>query len=335
MLQFLLRRLFFTTFLLTGVVMITFALARLIPGDPARLIAGARANAEAVQNVRDSLGLDLPVWQQFERYVTHILQGDFGTSVVTRRPILDDMTVFLPATLELVIYAAVLSVLLGVAAGTLAAVRASRRADFAVRGGAVLGLSVPDFWIALVAQLIFFASLGWLPFGGRLPTGAAPPEAFTGLYSVDSLLAGNLELFGTVATHLLMPVVVLSIPSAAIITRVVRTTMLDVLNEDFIRMAWAKGLRPHAVYLRHALRNALLPVITVFGLNLGVLMSGAVFIELIFDWPGLGRYTADSIASSDYNAIMAITLVVSVAYTVINMLVDLSYAVFDPRVRLS
>lgn len=334
MIRFILRRLFATLILIMGVVLITFALARLLPGNPARLIAGARADAEAVAAVRERLGLDDPIPVQFVNYVRNAMEGNFGHSIVTRRSISEDILTFFPATLELVIFAALISIILGVILGTLSAVKSKRPADAGVRGLAVLGLSVPDFWLALIFQLIFFATLGLLPFGGRLGTGVAPPEYITGFMTLDSLFAGRPDLFVSALRHMLLPVTVLAIPSMAITIRVVRTSMLEVLSQDFIRTARSKGISRRQIYFKHALGNALLPIVTVFGLNTGLLISGAVFIELIFDWPGLGRYTAGAISASDYNAIMAITLVVSIAYTLINFLVDLSYSFLDPRINL-
>lgn len=313
----------------------TFALARLLPGDPARLIAGARADADAVAAVRDRLGLDDPILTQFFTYVGNVLEGDFGRSVITRRPISEDILTFFPATLELVFFAALTSLMLGIVLGIVAAVRAGGPSDVGVRAVAVTGLSVPDFWLALIFQLLFFATWGLLPFGGRLGTGVTPPDFVTGFMVLDSLLAGRFDLLVQSLKHMILPVVVLSIPSMAITTRIVRTTMLETLSQDYVRTARAKGVSPFRLYTRHALRNALLPIVTIFGLNTGLLISGAVFIELIYDWPGLGRYTANAIAASDYNAIMAITLVVAIAYTLINFLVDLSYAALDPRVKLA
>jgi ABC-type dipeptide/oligopeptide/nickel transport system permease component len=332
--RFIIRRLISTCLLLVGVILMTFALARLLPGDAARLIAGARASPAAVAAVRENLGLDAPVVQQFLRYIGEVLQGDFGRSIISRRPISQDILTYVPATLELVFFAAILSLIGGITLGTIAAANSKTAPDVAVRGVAVVGLSVPDFWLALVIQLIFFAGLGLLPFGGRLDLGVAPPDYVTGFLTIDSILAGRADLLGQSLLHLILPVWVLSIPSMAITIRVVRTTMLDVLTQDYIRTARAKGIAPWRVYARHALGNAMLPVITIFGLNLGLMILGAVFIEQIFDWPGLGRYTANAIGGSDYNAIMAITLVVALSYTIINFLVDLSYAFFDPRVNL-
>lgn len=334
MLRFLFRRLVGTGVLLVGVILMTFALARLLPGDPARLIAGARASPAALASVREKLGLDAPISQQFMHYISQIIHGDFGRSVVSRRAISEDILTYVPATLELVFYAAVLSLIGGMTLGTIAAAYSKRAPDVAVRAGAVMGLSVPDFWLALVLQMVFVTAFGLLPFGGRLNLGVTPPDYVTGFLTIDSMLAGRFDLLAQGLHHLILPVCTLAIASTAITIRVVRTTMLDVLTQDYIRTARAKGIAPWRVYAYHALGNAMLPVITIFGLNLGLMISGAVFIELIFDWPGLGRYTANAIAGSDYNAIMAITLIVSLSYTMINFLVDLSYALFDPRVSL-
>lgn len=330
MLRFLSRRLVATCFLVVGVFLMTFALARLLPGDPARLIAGARASPEAVAAVRERLGIDAPVAQQFVTYLGNMLEGDFGRSIITRRPISEDMLTYFPATLELVTFAALVSLLGGVLLGTIAAVYSARPPDMAARGVAVVGLS----GLALIFQLVFFATFGLAPFGGRLATGVAPPAYVTGLISFDSLMSGRLDLFAPALHHMILPVAVLSIAPMAVIIRVVRTSMIEVLSQDYIRTARAKGISPWRLYTRHALGNSMLPIVTVFGLNLGLLISGTVFVELIYDWPGLGRYTANAIAGSDYNAIMAITLVISLAYTLINFLVDLSYSYLDPRVRL-
>ena len=332
--RFVLRRLISTVLLMLGVLLMTFALARLLPGDPARLIAGARASPEAVDALRRQLGLDAPITTQFARYIGQVMQGDFGRSIVTRRPISDDIASYVPATLELVAFAATLSVIVGLSLGVIAAARSRSATDAVVRGVAVTGLSVPDFWMALILQLIFFASLGLLPYGGRLDVGVTAPDTFTGFLTLDALLAADGAMLWQSLRHIVLPAIVLAIPSTAIIIRVTRTAMLEVLGQDYIRTARAKGIAPWKVYAKHALGNALLPIVTISGLNLGLLISGAVFVELIYDWPGLGRYTANAIAGSDYNAIMAITLVVSVAYTLINFLVDLSYAFLDPRVKL-
>ncbi len=328
------KRLATTLLMLAGVLLLTFILARVLPGDPARLLAGPRANAEQVEAVKEAMGLNESLPAQFFQYVHQVLQGDFGQSISTRRPVLDDIVQFFPATLELVLFSLLIGVTLGFVFGTIAAIRANGITDATGRFTSALGLSLPDFWVALLAQLLFAWVLGWLPFAGRLPTGATPPPDVTGFMIIDSLLAGDMALFTAALTHLILPAVVLSIPTAALLFRMVRATMLGILSKDFIRTARAKGLSPYRIYVKHALRNALPPTITLLGLNFGFLIGGAVFVELIFQWPGLGRYTAAAISSTDYNAIMAITLIVSICYMLINLAIDLAYTGLDPRIVL-
>lgn len=335
MTRFLLRRLAFTALLLVGIMGITFLLARVMPGDPARLMAGPRASAEAVERVRHAQGLDLPLSSQFLGYVAQLSHGDLGESLVTRRPVALDIARFFPATFELVITAAFLGAVFGISLGVWAAVRRGTAIDAGGRLFAIFGLSIPDFWLSILAQLVFFSTFSILPFGGRLDIGATPPPEVTGLYTVDSLIAGRFDLFAQTLTHLILPAAVLMLPVMGLLIRVVRASTLEVLSQDHVRTARAKGLRPLRLYLHHALRNALIPTVTVFGLELGFLLSGAVLVELVFAWPGLGRYTANAVSNTDYNAIMGVTIVTSVVYVLINFIVDVLYTYLDPRVRLA
>jgi peptide/nickel transport system permease protein len=335
MLRFILRRLVFTAVMLIGITAITFALARILPGDPARLIAGPRASAAAVAEIRHAEGFDQPVFQQFILYVKRLASGNLGRSLVTRRPVTKDIAQYFPATLELVIAASIIGGVLGIGIGVFAAVRHGTAIDIGGRLIAIFGLSMPDFWLAILMQLIFFSLLSLLPFGGRLDTGVAAPAQITGLLTIDSLIAGRWDLFLQSITHLIMPAMVLMMPLMGLMVRVVRASTLEALAQDHMRTARAKGLHPIRLYLQHALRNALIPTVTVFGLDLGLLMSGAVLVELVFAWPGLGRYTANAVSNSDYNAIMGITIVTSVVYVLINLAVDILYTYLDPRVRLS
>lgn len=334
MFGYLAKRLATTALLALGVLLLTFLLARVLPGDPARLVAGPRASAETVAAVREELGLNDSLAVQLYEYGRRVFEGDFGRSVSTRRPVLDDILQFFPATLELVLASVLIGIAVGFLSGSLAAIRSNGVTDVSGRFCSALGLSLPDFWLALLAQLVFAWGLGWLPFAGRLPTGATPPPEVTGFMTVDSLIAGDLALFAAAATHLLLPAVVLAIPTSALLFRMVRATMLGVLSKPFMLTARSKGLSPYRIYLRHALRNVLPPTITLLGLNFGFLIGGAVFVELVFQWPGLGRYTAAAISSTDYNAIMAITLIVSLCYMLINLAVDLIYTRLDPRITL-
>jgi peptide/nickel transport system permease protein len=330
--RYLARRIVLMVFVLWGVTFITFFLSRVVPGDPARFIAGPRANAEALANIRVLYGLDRPLPEQYVSYLTNLLHGDLGMSIVTRRPVTEDIAAYFPASLELALYGLVLSTAIGLALGVVGALRGGRT-DRAVQFIAILSLSLPAFWIAMVSQVGFYSGLGWLPFGGRLPIGATAPPTVTGLFTIDSLLAGNLGLFLTSARHLILPVTVLSLALIGVMARITRGSMLQVLDEDYVRTARSKGLSRARVLSRHSFRNAMLAPVTVLGLNLGLLAGGVFLVETIFAWPGIGRYGFNAIANSDYNATMGVTLVVAFVYVVANLAVDLLYLVLDPRIR--
>jgi peptide/nickel transport system permease protein len=327
------RRLMFMVFVLWGVTLITFFLSRVAPGDPARLIAGPRANAAALANIREIYGLDRPLPVQYVRYMGDLLHGDLGTSFVTRRAVVSDLAAFFPATLELAFFALLVGSLAGLVIGVVAAMHRGSALDVFGRFFAIGGLSMPAFWLAMLFQLVFFSRLGWLPFGGRLDTGLARPPQVTGLFTVDSLLSGELSTFLNAAQHLILPVLTLALAEIGLMARIVRTSMLEVLGEDYLRTARAKGLSGMRILFRHALRNALLPAVTVLGLEFGLLAGGVFLVETIFAWPGLGRYAYDAIRASDYNAIMGVTLLIALMYVVINLVVDVVYLVLDPRIR--
>jgi peptide/nickel transport system permease protein len=335
MLRFLVRRLLLLLFVVWGISLVTFVLARLVPSDPARLIAGPRAGPEAVAVVRHDYGLDRPLAEQYLRYNGGLLAGDLGRSFSSKRPVADDLRAFLPATVELTLASLLIAALFGIPIGIIAAVWRNSSADYVGRGLATLGLSLPPFWIGLLAQLVFYSGLTLLPVGGRLGQDVATPPAITGLYTVDGLLSGQGWTFVDALRHLVLPAVVLSFGTTAVFVRLVRTTLLEVLAQEYVRTARAKGLGERVVVLRHALRNAMLPVLTIGGLQLGLLLSGALLVESIFSWPGIGRYTAQAIISSDYNGIMGVTIVLAVIYLLINTLVDLRYAWLDPRIHYS
>jgi peptide/nickel transport system permease protein len=320
-------------FVLWGVSLFTFFLARVAPADPARLIAGPHANAEAIANIRAIYGLDKPLPEQYVTYITGLLHGDFGTSFVTRRPVLDDLLTFLPATLELSLYALLVGSTIGLLLGVLAALRLGTVVDKAARFVAVAGLSMPAFWLAILLQLVFYTTLKALPLANRLDTGMAAPPQVTGFMTIDSLLAGQLTTFAAAVRHLILPVLTLALAEVGLMARVVRTSMLEVVGADYIRTAEAKGLKPRRVLVRHTLRNALLPAVTIVGLEAALLAGGVFLVEEIFAWPGVGRYAFDAIRSSDYNAIMGFTVIGAVFYVVINLVVDILYLYLDPRIR--
>jgi len=326
------RRLLFLVFVLFGLSLATFSLSRVIPGDPARLALGPRAGPSAVERYREQLGLNDPLPRQYVNYVRNLVRFDLGDSTTTRRPVREDLKRYLPATLELGLYAFLLSSAIGIPLGVVSSVRRDTWPDHVARFVSITGLALPVFWLAIMAQFLFFGKLGWLPDGQRLPISVDPPPTVTTLYTVDALLAGDWELALTAFQHLLLPVAVLAYGSLAVITRMVRGGMLEVLNQDYIRTARAKGLIGRRVILGHALKNALLPTVTSIGLQIGLLLSGAFLVEIVFSWPGIGRYAVDAIQRLDYNATMATTLLIALIFVLMNLVVDILYLFLDPRI---
>jgi peptide/nickel transport system permease protein len=330
--RLIIRRLFFLILVLFGLSLITFTLSHLVPADPARMIAGPRASKTAVEKIREDYGLNDPLPVQYANYVKGVVRLDFGTSFSSRRPVSEDLSRYLPATIELGLYAFLIATIVGVPLGVASAVKRDSWIDHISRFISISGLAVPVFWLALMAQFFFFGKLGWLPDGQRLPNSVDPPRAITHLYTIDSILTGNWQTLRLSAEHLLLPVLVLAYGSLAVVTRMVRGGMIEVLNQDYIRTARAKGLANNDVVRRHAMKNALLPTVTSLGLQVGLLFSGAFLVEIVFSWPGVGRYAVDAIQAVDYNATMATTLVIAAIFVLVNMFVDILYLFLDPRI---
>ncbi len=329
------RRLLFLVLVLFGLSLVTFTLSHVVPGDPARLMAGPRASKSAVDKIRERYGLNDPLPEQYVDYVAGVLRLDLGDSFTSRRPVKEDLQRYLPATVELGLFAFVLATLVGVPLGVLSAVKRDRWPDHLARFVSISGLALPVFWLAIMAQFVFFGKLGWLPDGERLPIEVDPPRTITSLYTIDALLTGDWDVLWTAIRHLLLPVVVLAYGSLAVITRMVRGGMLEVLNQDYIRTARAKGITQRRVVLAHALKNALLPTVTSLGLQVGLLLSGAFLVEIVFSWPGIGRYAVEAIQRLDYNATMATTLLIALIFVLMNLLVDILYLFLDPRISYS
>ncbi|NYT75986.1 ABC transporter permease [Alcaligenaceae bacterium] len=315
-----------------GVSLITFIISHLIPGDPARLIAGDRATDEIVAAIRTKLGLDVPLYQQYWNYLVGLVHGDLGTSIRTGRPVLEDIAAFFPATLELALVALVLATVVGIPLGVLSAVYRNKPIDQLVRTISVTGISTPAFWLGLGLIVLFYGRLGWFPGGGRLEQGMAPPTDITGLFLVDSLLTWNIPVFFNALKHLVLPAFTLGFVHLGVVARQIRSAMLEQLGEDYVRTARAFGLSRWAVVFRQALPNALIPSVTVLGLALGDLLYGAVLTETVFGWPGMGAYVVESIQALDFPAVMGFAVVVSFAYVLVNLLVDLLYRWLDPRI---
>ena len=280
-------------------------------------------------------GLDRPLPVQYLTYLNHLLHGDLGTSQSTGNPVLSELEKYVPATVEIAIPALILSLLISLGLGMWAAVRKDRAADHVIRAGALTGLSTPSFWLAIVVLYVFFYKLGIAPNGGRLSTVYAPPEHITGLYTVDALLTGRTIVFWDAVWHLVLPVLVLTCLTVSILIRFVRSAMLEVLDQDYITAAYAKGLPARTVMVRHVLRGGLVQVITVFGLALAALLSGTVLIEQVYSWPGIGQYAYRAALNLDLPAIMGVGLFVALVYILVNLLIDILYGVIDPRIRVS
>jgi len=314
--------------------LVVFLIANVVPSDPvvAQLGDYALADPKMVADFRAKWGYDRPLWERYGIFLQGLAHGDLGISIVTRRPVLKDIREYAPATVELGTAAFLLSVLLGVPLGIVAAVKRDRIADHLARFISLIGVSSPTFWVAFLMLAVFYGGLQIAPGPGRLDAVAQSPPRVTGLYLVDSVLANDWNTFGDALSHLILPSTVLMFGSLGLITRTTRASMLEALNQDYIRVAREKGVKRWAVVLRHALPNALVPLVTVAGIIYAQLLAGAVMTETIFAWPGLGKYTFNSALALDIPAIMGITLLVAVVVLVINLLIDLSYPLLDPRI---
>lgn len=328
-----LRRLALIPPLLIGVSLLLFVLTHLVPADPAKLIAGEHAGPAEVAAVRHAFGLDLPLPQQYLIYVEKLAQGNLGVSMLTNTPVLSDLLQYFPATIELAAAAMFLTVVLGVPLGIISAVRAGSPIDLVAQVLSVSGLSFPIFFFGILVQLVFVRGFGWFPLSGRLDIVAVPPHHITGLYVVDSVLTGNFEDLWSAVSHLVLPSFTLALTSIAPTVRITRSTMMEALSQDYIRTAWAKGLVSTRVFVHHGLRNALIPVVTVLGLYTSGLLGGVFLVELIFNWPGVGLYSVNAITAFDYSAVMGTSLLLTVTFVLVNLGVDLLYAVIDPRIR--
>lgn len=317
---------------LLGVSILVFSFVHLIPGDPAVAMLGERATPEKVAEVRQALGLDRPLHAQYLIYLGKVLRGDLGTSVVRGDPVLAELLRRFPATVELAAAAILLAILVGVPVGIVSAVWRNSLVDGIARVWALTGMSMPIFWLGLMLAWFLGVQLRWLPTGFRLDTGTSF-EPWTNLVILDSLLQGNWGVFRDALRHLVLPAVALGTIPLAVIARMTRASVLETLSQEYIRTAEAKGLPQAAVILRHALRNALLPVMTVIGLQVGHLLAGAILTETIFSWPGIGLWVYESIESRDYAVVQGVSLFIAVIFVAVNLATDLLYALADPRIR--
>lgn len=345
MARYALRRIFGIIPVVIGISLLVFLLLRLIPGNPALEILGERATPEQVRSLTRQLGLDKPLFfnftgqgnifdSQYFIMMRDLLTGNLGTSIMRRTAVLDELRGRFPATLELTIVALVIATIVGVGVGVIAAMRRGTWVDALAMVVALIGVSIPIFWLGLMFQVFFGIKLGWLPISLRLdPELSRGFRGPTGLYILDGLLTGRLDITLNALRHLILPSLALATVPLAIIARMTRSAMLEVLNQDYIRTAWAKGLRERVVMSRHALRNAMLPVVTIIGLELGFLLGGAILTETIFSWPGIGTWILDGVLARDYPVVQGGVIFVALIFVIVNMLVDLSYAFLDPRIQ--
>ncbi len=358
MTRYIIRRILLLIPVLLGISVVTFGMLRLIPGDPALVMLGERATTERVAEFREKMGLDQPIHVQYLRYMRDLVRLDLGRSITSNRPVIEEIAQRFPATLELTLGAMAFAILFGITAGIIAAYKHNSLLDVSVMFVALLGVSMPIFWLGLMLAYLFAFKLHWLPPSSRITVGiellplvqawgldgtlvGAPLrhalrallDFLSGFYLLDALLTGNWEALWDVTKHLLLPSVALGSIPMAIIARMTRSGLLDVLGEDYIRTARATGLRERAVLFSHALRNALLPIVTVIGLQLGLLLGGAILTETIFSWPGLGRLVVNRILARDYPAVQGSVIVIALTFVVINLIIDISYAYLDPRIH--
>ena len=336
-LKFIGKRLVYLVVMLFGVATLVFILTKMIPGDPtvANLSQRALNDPEIVAAYRAKYGLDQPLPVQYILYMKNLLQFDLGTSMRTNKPVLSELARCYPATIELALFAIVIAAILGVSFGIISAIRRNSILDQTVRAISVTGVSIPSFWFALLVLYFFYYKLKLLPGPGRLSNAFTAPATVTGMYVIDSLLEGNIPKALDAVSHLILPGTVLAAFTMGLITRTARSNLLDVMSTDYIRTARAKGLSRPGLIIRHALGNALIPVLTVIGLGLGNLLGGMVLVETIFNWPGVGQFAYESVLSVDFPSIIGVALLIALNYMVINTVVDILYGIIDPRVRCS
>ncbi|TMW71845.1 ABC transporter permease [Alteribacter natronophilus] len=332
MLAYTIRRLLMLIPVLIGMSLITFSIIHLIPGNPAQVILGEQASPQAIASLEEQLGLNEPYFVQYGNYVAGILQGDLGTSLRTRGEISTEILPYLAATIELTIFALIFAVIVGVNAGIISAWRQNSMFDYTAMIIALVGVSMPIFWLGLMQQWVFAQELGWLPAFGRANP-RDPVETTTYFYLIDTIINGRFDQWWTSFKHLILPGIALGTIPMAIIARMTRSSMLEVLRQDYMRTVEAKGSKTFTVIYRHGFKNAVIPVLTVVGLQTGTLLGGALLTETIFSWPGIGRYVYEAIGNRDYPVIQSGILVIATMFVLINLVVDLLYSYIDPRIK--
>ena len=333
MLRYTLRRLILLVPVLVGLSLLVFTISNVLPGDPVKLAAGPQATQAEIDSLARELGMDQPLPVRYWTYVTGLVQGDWGQSVLTRRPVWDDHKIYLPATLELVIAALALAVVVGIPAGLMSAVYANRWPDYVSRVLSLGAISMPRFFLGLILQLALAMWLGWLPLGGRYPIIDEPPPTLTGFLTIDALASGNGTAFLVALQHLLLPAFAMSLSPLATITRMMRATTIEVLQQDYVLTERALGLSQRLIVFKYVLKNAMSASLTVIGLYVGWLLGGTVLVETVFDWPGVGLYATKAIVTQDFMPVMGVTLAIGTIFILANLVVDLLYGLLNPKVR--
>lgn len=334
MARYIVKRLLMLIPVLLGVSIIVFIIMHVLAPDPTSIILGQHATAEQAENLRIQLGLNKPLHIQYFDFLKGILHGDLGSSLITKTPIITEVMSRFPATLELAIFAIIFASVFGILIGVISAIKQNSIIDYIGTIISLLGVSMPIFWLGLMMIILFSVKLGWLPAAGRVQIGLEP-ESITGFYILDSIITGNMASLKSSISHLILPGIALASYSMAIIARMTRSTMLEVIRQDYIRTARAKGIIERKVILSHALRNAMIPIITVIGLQLGSLLGGAVLTEAVFSWPGVGSYIIDAILKSDYPVVQGAVMLLAVVFVLVNLIVDIIYTQLDPRIKYS
>lgn len=333
MLAFVVQRVTSLLLILWGISIFAFFISRLIPADPAQIAAGLQAGPAEVEHLREIMGLNKPLIEQYVIYMSNLLHGDLGMSFRTGRPVSEDLRQLLPATIELAVVAMSLATLTGIPMGIVAAGSRGHFLDLGLRLIAIAGVALPVFWLALVFQVIFYRNLGLFPASGRIAPNISPPTTITGFYLIDSVITGDLPAFRSSLHYIALPAITLAIGRWATTVRMVRVSQLEIMSQDYVRTARAKGLRERTVIWGHAFRNTLIPVVTWLGLQTAWLLTGTVLIESIFSWPGLGNYAVQSIQTLDFNPIVAVAMFTGIIFVTVNFLVDILYGFLDPRIR--
>ena len=332
---FILRRLILQIFVLLGLSIFTFLLMFGLPGDPAAILysAGGSLGFEEYNHFREKWGLDLPIWKQYTNFITNLMRGDMGTSLVTRTPIFDEIKSYFPATIELSIVAFIFACIMGLPLGIISALKRNSWVDHTIRAVSLFGVSMPIFWFAIILLIIFYFYLGIIPSSQRIDLDMEIPRHITGFYIIDTIAVGDWTALLNVLHHLILPAFVLGFSVVGLLARVTRASILEVISQDYVRTARSKGLQEKTVISRHVLRNALIPTVTILGLLVGGVLSGAVLTETIFAWPGVGRFAVQSIMLLDRLAVVNVTILVGIVFSTANMIVDITVAFLDPRIR--